>query len=75
MAKCPTDFKSANSIELLATKGLPEDQHIGPDEKTSQTTLTSWVNTIRIFMEERGLDSVQVYDGESDTETYDLLTD
>jgi hypothetical protein len=76
MARCPTDFKSPNSIEhLITTKGLPEDRHIGPDEKTSKNTLTSWVNTIHIYMEERGLDSVfRVYDGEADTETY-LLTD
>ena len=75
MARRPTDFKSANTIEHIATKGLPDDRHIGPDEKTSKITLTSWVNSIRSYMEERGLDSVfYVYDGQTDSETY-LLTD
>jgi hypothetical protein len=58
MARRPTDFKSANSIEHIATKGPPEDRHIGPDEKTSKITLTSWVNTIRSYMEERGMDTI-----------------
>jgi hypothetical protein len=40
MARRPTDFKSANTIEHIATKGLPVDRHIGPDEKTSKITLT-----------------------------------
>jgi transcriptional regulator NrdR family protein len=75
MARRPTDFKSANTIEHIATKGLPVDRHIGPDEKTSKITLTSWVNSTRSYMEERGLDTVfYVYDGQTDTETY-LLTD
>jgi hypothetical protein len=42
MARRPTDFKSANTIEHIATKGLPAEQHIGPNEKTSKITLTSW---------------------------------
>jgi hypothetical protein len=75
MARRPTDFKSANTIEHVATKGLPEDRHIGPDEKTSKITLTSWVNSTRSYMEERGLDTVfYIYDGQTDSETY-LLTD
>ena len=75
MARRPTDFKSANTIEHIATKGLPEDHHIGPDEKTSKITLTSWVNSTRSYMEEHGLDTVfYVYDRQTDSETY-LLTD
>ncbi len=75
MARRPTDFKSANTIEHVATKGLPEDRHIGPDEKTSKITLTSWANSTRPYMEERGLDTVfYVYDRQTDSETY-LLTD
>jgi hypothetical protein len=75
MARRPTDFKSANTIEHIATKGLPEERHIGPDEKTSKITLTSWVNSTRSYMEERGLDTVfYVYDAQTDSEIY-LLTD
>jgi hypothetical protein len=75
MARRPTDFKSANTVEHIATKGLPEERHIGPDEKTSKITLTSWVNSVRSYMEERGMDTVfHVFDGQTNTETY-LLTD
>jgi hypothetical protein len=64
----------ANTIEHIAMKGLPEDQHIGPDKKTSKITLTSWVNSTGTYMEERGLDTIfYVYNGQTDTETY-LLT-
>ena len=74
MARRPTDFKSANSIEHIATKGLPEDRHIGPDEKTSKITLTSWVNTIRSYMEERGMDTIfHVFDAPMNSKIY-LLT-
>jgi hypothetical protein len=75
MARRPTDFKSANTIEHIATKGRPADRHIGPDEKTSKITLTSWVNSTRSYMEERGMDIIfHVYDWETNSETY-LLTD
>jgi hypothetical protein len=71
MARRPTDFKSASSIEHIATKGLPEDRHIGPDEKTSKITLTSWVNSIRSYMEERGMDTVfYVFDPVTNSEIY-----
>jgi hypothetical protein len=39
MARRPTNFKYTNSIEQLAMKGIPENRHIGPDEKTSKITL------------------------------------
>jgi hypothetical protein len=74
MARRPTNFKPANTIKHITTKGLPDDRHIGPDEKTSNITLTSWVNLIRSYMEERGLDTVfYIYDGLTDSKTY-LLT-
>ena len=75
MARRPVDFKSANTIEHIATKGLPDDQHIGPDENTSKITLTSWVNLTCSYMEERGLDTVfYVYNELTQSKTY-LLTD
>jgi hypothetical protein len=75
MARRPVDFKSANTIGHIATKGLPDNRHVGPDEKTSKITLTSWVNSTRSYMEERGLDTAfYLYDGQTDSETY-LLTD
>ena len=71
MARHPTDFKSANSIEQISTKGLAENQYIGIEEKTSKINLTSWVKYIKTYMEERGIDTVfRVYDASTDFETY-----
>jgi hypothetical protein len=53
-----TNFKVANMVEHIATKGLLDGQHIGPDKKTSKITLTSWVNSIQSYMEEHALDMV-----------------
>ena len=75
MARHSTYFKSASSIEQIATKGLAENWHIGTKEKTSKITLTSWVNSIKTYMEERGLDTVfGVYDASTDVKSY-LLKD
>jgi hypothetical protein len=75
MARRPTNFKSVNTVKHIATKGLPEDRHIGPDKKSSKITLTSWVNSTRSYMEEHGLDTVfYVYDWQTDSKVY-LLTD
>jgi hypothetical protein len=46
MTRRLTGFKSVNMVEGTATKGIPEDRRIGPDEKTSKITLTSWVNSV-----------------------------
>ena len=71
MARHPTDFKSANSIEKIVTEVLAENQNIRPEEKTSKITLTSWVNYIKTYMEERGLYTVfWVYDASTDVENY-----
>ena len=37
---------------------MTENEHIGPKEKTSYITLTSWVNSIKTYMEERGLETM-----------------
>jgi hypothetical protein len=75
MARRPTDFKSASEIEKKATRGLPEDRRLALDDKTSKITLTSWVNAMRGYFEERGLDTVfRVFDPATDTEVY-LLKD
>ena len=75
MARPPTYLKSANSIEQIATKGLTENRHIVPEDKTSNITLTSWMNSIKTNLEERGLDTVfRVYDASTDVVTY-LLKD
>ena len=52
LARRPTDFKSAAQIEWKATVGLPEERRLSLDEKTSKITLTSWVNSIRNYMED-----------------------
>ena len=58
MARRLTDFKSANPIEKIVTEVLAENQNIRPEEKTSKITLTSWMNYIKTYMEERGLYTV-----------------
>ena len=71
MARRPTDFKLANSIEQIATKLLAENQHIGPKQKTSKITLASWVNSIKTYIGEGGLDTVfWVYNASTDFYTY-----
>jgi hypothetical protein len=75
LARRPTDFKSASSIESKATQGLTEDCRLSLDETTSKITLTSWVNSIRSYMETHGLDTVFcMYDSVKDSEVY-LLVD
>lgn len=71
----PTDFKSAASIESKATQGLAKDRRLSLDEKTSKITLTSWVNSIRLYMEtHHGMDTVfRIYDPVRDSEVYLLL--
>ena len=75
LARRPTDFKSAAEIEKRAVQGLPEDRRLSLNEKTSKITLTSWVNAMRAYCEEHGLDTVfRVFDPVNDTEVY-LLKD
>ncbi len=75
LARRPTDFKSAAQIEWKATVGLPKERRLSLDEKTSKITLTSWVNSIRNYMEERGMDTVfRIFDTSSNSEIY-LLQD
>jgi hypothetical protein len=73
LARRPTDFKSASEIEKRATQGLPEDRRLSLDEKTSKITLTSWVNAMRSYIEDRGMDTVfRIFDPEADSEIYIL---
>ena len=58
MARRPTDFKSASMIERHACAGLAKQRHLRPKKKTSKITLTAWINSIRSYMEEHGLDTV-----------------
>ena len=51
--------------------GLPEDNCLGKDEKTSKITLMAWVNSLRGYLEERGLDIVfWIFDLVSNTNVY-----
>ena len=71
LARRPTDFKSAAQIESKATLGLPDDRRLSLDEKTSKITLASWVNSIRTYMEEHGMDTVFcIYEKATDLEVY-----
>ena len=64
----PKDFKYANIINTIATKGPPVDCHLRTDKNTSNTTLTLWIISIHYYMEEQGLDTVfYVYSNKTDT--------
>ena len=75
LSRRPTDFKSSNLIETKAVAGLHEDRKLGSNEKTSKISLSSWVNSLKLYMEDRGLDTVfRMFDATTQTETY-LLED
>jgi hypothetical protein len=70
----PQTSSRPTPLNTCTTKGLPEDQHIGPDKKTSKITLMSWVNSIRSYMEERGLDTIfHIFDAPMNSEIYLLI--
>jgi hypothetical protein len=53
--------------------GLDPSRHLGLDPSTSPISLTSWINLIRVAVEERGMDTVfRIYDPTTDTELYML---
>jgi hypothetical protein len=71
LAYCPEDFKSACKVEEGCQEGLPETKWLYLDEKKSKITLTSWINALRVYMEERGLDSIfRLFDVSQGQETY-----
>ena len=71
LAYRPEDFKSACKVEEGCQQGLPETKWLYLDQKKSKITLTSWIDALRVYMDERGLDSVfRVYDASQGTETY-----
>lgn len=74
LARRPNDFKSASSIEKSAVEGLSEERSLGADDKTSKIPLTTWINSIREYMEARGMDSVfRIHDRAHDSEVYLLV--
>ena len=71
----PSDFKGANKIESECQRGLPEERKLDSDKKKTKITLTLWIDSIRVYMEERGMDTVfRVYDADKGTKIY-LLKD
>ena len=58
LAYRPEYFKLACKVEEGCQEGLPETKWLYLDEKKSKITLTSWINALRVYMEERGLDSI-----------------
>ena len=54
----PPEFKHAFTIEQAATKGLPETKYLCKEEKSSKISLTLWIDAVRVYMEEHGMDSV-----------------
>ena len=54
----PDDFRSANKVEESCQVGLKENRHLGSEMKTSKVSLTTWVDSIKEYMEDRGMDTV-----------------
>jgi hypothetical protein len=73
LARRPTDFKSATQIQTRATEGMSVDRRLSLDEKNTKISMTSWVNAIREYMEEHGLDTVfRIFDEAEGSEVYVL---
>ena len=67
-ARQPTSFKKARGIEKYAMLGIPEDLRLGNYKKRSNIKLTAWVNSLRGYLKERGLDTVfRIFDPVSNT--------
>ena len=58
LARRPTYSNESSGIEKVATSGIHEYRRLGNNEKTYNITLTAWVNSLRGYLEERGLDTV-----------------
>ena len=72
-ARRPLSFANASKVEQACTKGIHKDKRLGLSNMP--VSLTSWINLVRVYMEECGMDTVfRVYDGNVDEEIY-LLED
>ena len=58
MARRPTGFRSDSMIKRHACTGLAEHRHLVPNKNTSKITPTAWINSIRSYMEEHGINTV-----------------
>ena len=67
----PDDYKSAARVEEQCQKGLPIERQLSEDGKASKITLTSWITSLRVNLEERGLDTVfRIINNTTGAETY-----
>jgi hypothetical protein len=52
---------------------MAESRRLSLDEKVSKISMTSWINALREYMEEHGLDTVfRICDHDAETEVYIL---
>ena len=66
----PDDFRGASKIEETCRKGLEEDKRLGMGNN-SPVSLTSWINLIKTYLEECGMDTVfHVWDPSTNVEVY-----
>ena len=67
----PDDYKSASRVEEQCQKGLRVERQLSEDGKSSKITLTSWITSLRVNLEERGLDTVfRIIDANNRTKAY-----
>ena len=72
-ARRPLSFVNASKVERACTRGIHEDKRLGLSN--TPVSLTSWINLVRAYVEECGMDTVfRIYDEDLDEEKY-LLED
>ena len=60
-------------MEKATTSGIHKDCRLGNDKNTSKITLTAWINFIRVYLKEIGMDTVfHIYNPVENTEIYIL---
>ena len=67
----PEDYKGLMKTEETCKAGLPAKFRLDVSGKNTNVTLTSWINYIHKYMEERGMDRVfRILNASTTSETY-----
>ena len=54
----PEDFKGGSRVEEACQEGLRDERKLDLDDKGDSIMLTSWIQCIKTYMEETGMDTV-----------------
>ena len=70
-ARRPETFRDASNVEKACTKGLNPEYTLALEQKKGKITLTSWVEKIREYIEDCGMDTVfRIWDAKTEKEIY-----